>query len=133
MHDVLARVCSHTSQSKVEYSCGFPRETHCKVRTLQLCRVYARTRTRGDAVNRRPRIPGTSGRNTLYVLPEIRDDWPAELKDALAIRNACAVEGQCPDCGVVGEITPDESRSLLFHYTFRHEEWCRVLRDEAVA
>jgi hypothetical protein len=84
-------------------------------------------------VSRRPRIPGTSGRKTLYVLPEIRDSDPVELKNALAIRNACATQGRCPGCGAVGELQPDEEYDGLWHCTFRHESWCGVLTDEAVA
>jgi hypothetical protein len=82
-------------------------------------------------VSRRPRIPGTPGRKTLYVLPEIRDDDPVELKNALAIRNACATEGRCPGCGVVGVVYPDAEHEGLWHYTFRHENWCRALTDDA--
>jgi hypothetical protein len=78
---------------------------------------------------RRPRIPGTTGRKTLYLLPEIRDDAPAALKNALAIRNACAVEGQCPACGVIGALSADAKFSGVFHYAFRHESWCLALTD----
>jgi hypothetical protein len=82
-------------------------------------------------VSRHPRIPGTRKRGTLYVLPEIRDEWPVELKDALAIRNACATEGRCPSCGVVGVLSADTELDGLFHYTFEHEIWCGALTDEA--
>jgi hypothetical protein len=78
---------------------------------------------------KRPRIPGTRRTNALYLLPEIRDDDPPEVKNGLAIRNACAVEGRCPCCKVVGEITPDPVLPGLWHFTFRHEDWCGVLRD----
>ena len=78
----------------------------------------------------RPRIPGTH-KNTLFVLPAIRDDAPPELKNALAIRNACATEGRCPDCGAVGELHPDAEHEGLFHYIFEHEPWCGALTDEA--
>jgi hypothetical protein len=82
---------------------------------------------------RRSRIPGTRRRGTLYVLPEIRDDWPAELKDALAIRNACATEGRCPGCGAVGELSSDADLEGVYHLTFRHEAWCGALTDGAAA
>ena len=84
--------------------------------------------------SRRPRIPGTPRRGrALYVLPEICDDWPVELKHALAIRNACAIEGRCPSCGVVPDVVPDEALEGLTHLVFRHEDWCRALRDEGAA
>ena len=81
----------------------------------------------------RPRIPGTSRPKTLYVLPAIPDELPPELKNALAIRNACATQGVCPHCGVVGEVQPDAELEGLFHYTFRHEPWCAALRDGEAA
>jgi hypothetical protein len=83
-------------------------------------------------VTRRPRIPGTR-KGTLYVLPGIRDEWPAEVKNALAIRNACATEGRCPCCGVVGEIVPDPEIERLNHYVFEHKADCEALTDGAAA
>jgi hypothetical protein len=83
-------------------------------------------------VSRRPRLPGITRSRVLYVLPAILDNAPEQLKNALAIRNACATEGLCPDCGVYGELTgPDELG--MFHLTFRHEDACRVLRDPEAA
>jgi hypothetical protein len=78
---------------------------------------------------RRPRVPGS--RRTLFVLPEIRDEWPEDLKDAIAIRNACATEGVCPSCGVVGELHADERHDGIYHYVFQHEPACGALTDEA--
>jgi hypothetical protein len=79
------------------------------------------------------RIPGTyrnRGR-TLFVLPSIPDDAPDDLKDGLAIRNACATEGRCPACGAVPELSWDTDR--LGHLTFRHEDGCPVFRDDGMA
>jgi hypothetical protein len=80
-------------------------------------------------VSRRTRIPGMSRKGSvLCILPEIPDDAPEILKNALALRNACATEGRCPSCGT----TPD----LLFdghgigHLTFRHDDDCPALRDD---
>jgi hypothetical protein len=87
-------------------------------------------KVRGRRMSRRPRIPGMRKR-TLFILPEIHDDDPPELKNALAIRNACTTEGRCPDCGAVGELNPDADYPGIFHYTFRHEPWCGALTDEA--
>jgi hypothetical protein len=55
----------------------------------------------------------------------------SQLKNALAIRNACATEGVCPDCGAVGVLEADAEHEAIFHYTFRHEPWCGPLTDEA--
>jgi hypothetical protein len=79
------------------------------------------------------RIPGTfrnRGR-TLLVLPSIPDDAPAELKNAIAIRNACSVEGRCSACGVSGVASADPTHAMVFHYTFEHEPSCPALTDEA--
>jgi hypothetical protein len=83
---------------------------------------------------RRPRIPGTSSRprRTLWLLPEIPDDAPEAFKNALAIRNACNIQGVCPDCGAQGEIRgPDAHGSL--HLVFEHENGCGVLHDGEAA
>jgi hypothetical protein len=83
---------------------------------------------------RRPGIPGTSGRplRVLYLLPEIRDDASERLKNALAIRNACATEGVCPDCGACGEIHGPDEHGIM-HLVFRHGDGCGVLRDPEAA
>ena len=67
------------------------------------------------------------------VLPAIPDEAPDEFKNGLAIRNACAVEGECPVCGAVGELHPHPQLELVFAYVFEHEDWCPVLRDEGAA
>lgn len=63
---------------------------------------------------------------TLYVLPQIPDDAPSRFKSALAIRNACAVEGCCPDCGARGELRGPDEHGIL-HLVFEHEACCSVL------
>jgi hypothetical protein len=85
-------------------------------------------------MSRRPRVPGMTSRplRVLYLLPEIPDDAPEELKDALAIRNACATEGRCPDCGACGEIHGPDEHGIM-HLVFRHEDDCGVLRDPEAA
>ena len=40
----------------------------------------------------------------LLLLSEIRDDLPADVKNGLAIRNACAIEGRCPVCHAEPEL-----------------------------
>jgi hypothetical protein len=84
-------------------------------------RESMRTRARSSScqVRRRPR--GS---------PDELDD---ETKNALAIRNACATSGHCPDCGAVGELEPDATLELVWHLTFRHEPDCRALTDGAAA
>jgi hypothetical protein len=83
---------------------------------------------------KRHRIPGTSSRprRALYLLPEIPDDAPDQLKNALGIRNACATEGVCPDCGARGEIHGPDEHGIM-HLVFRHEDNCCVLRDPEAA
>ena len=73
------------------------------------------------------RVPGTYRRpKALFVLPSIPDDAPADLKNSLAIRNACATEGRCPACATVGALHPDAHQPLLWHYVFEHENWCEA-------
>lgn len=101
-------------------------------------------------MKRRPRVPGMRVAHwatcssayvresrctgsTLYVLPAILDDDPVELKNGIAIRNACAVEGKCPACGAVGELYADKTLDGLFHLLYQHEDECPVLRDGEAA
>jgi hypothetical protein len=76
------------------------------------------------------RIPGTYRRNrrALFLLPSIPDDAPEALKNAIGLRNQCAVEGRCPACGALPEPWRDEHG--LDHLTFRHDEDCPVVRDD---
>ena len=78
---------------------------------------------------KRPRIPGTRCGPALYVLPETPDRAAPEIKNALAIRNACVTEGICRACGAVGEIHPDRHYNGIWHYVFEHEPSCPVLAD----
>ena len=85
-----------------------------------------------ESMSRPPRIPGTPARRrALYILPGIDDDLTPAEKNALAIRNACSVEGICPVCGTVGVVHEDDDAKGVFHITFRHEDWCPVYRDAA--
>lgn len=81
------------------------------------------------------RVPGTFRNHrrgpVVYVLPSIPDDAPDGVKDALAIRNACATEGRCPSCGATGELSLD--RDGLGWLTFRHLTGCPVLLDDEVS
>lgn len=61
------------------------------------------------------------------MLPSIPDDAPDALKNALAIRNACATEGRCPACGAVPELHLDEYG--IHHLVFAHEDDCLCLVD----
>ena len=60
------------------------------------------------------------------MLPAIDDDLDTDLKNAFAIRNACATEGKCPRCGTIGTVHPDAELEGLWHYVFEHEPWCEV-------
>jgi len=79
---------------------------------------------------RRSRIPGTYRDAAMFVLPPIPDNLDQATKDGLAIRNASAVEGRCPDCGAVGVVTADPEYGRIFHLTFQHDDRCRALLDE---
>lgn len=68
------------------------------------------------------------GRRTMMLLPEVPDDAPDWLKNALATRNACSVDGQCPTCGATPTLSVDEGG--LGHLTFLHEDGCDCLCDE---
>jgi len=70
-----------------------------------------------------------TSRRALFLLPEIPDDAPVELKNALATRNACATEGVCPCCHAVGELYADDELQGVFHIVFAHEAWCVVHAD----
>jgi hypothetical protein len=80
--------------------------------------------------HKRGRVPGTRKGSTLFVLPSIPDALDEATKSGLAIRNACAVEGRCPACGVEPELARDPEYPALLHVTFRHEDECPVLRDD---
>ncbi len=67
---------------------------------------------------------------TLYVLPSIPDDLDPATKNALAIRNAATTSGVCPSCGARGELDGPDGLGFL-HLTFRHEDNCGALTDEA--
>ena len=75
------------------------------------------------------RIPGMRSDRVLLVLPTIDDDLPANVKNALAIRNAASASGKCPDCGALGTI--ERVSHGVYSVTFRHEPDCGALTDEA--
>lgn len=82
---------------------------------------------------RRRRVPGIRKGSTLFVLPSIPDELDEAVKDGLAIRNACAVEGRCPVCGVEPELRVTRELPRVVHLVFRHEDDCPVLRDPEAA
>jgi hypothetical protein len=72
------------------------------------------------------RVPGTLKRPPLYVgVPTIPDDAPEEVKDALALANATAVEGQCPACHATPEFTGHVELGVMT-ITFLHDPGCPV-------
>jgi hypothetical protein len=80
------------------------------------------------------RVPSTyRPKRALYMLAAIPDEAPPELKKALAIRNACATQLCCPDCGAEPEIRPPAHLDGVWHATFRHEPDCACLLDEEAA
>lgn len=77
------------------------------------------------------RVPGTFAQpRIMYVLPAIDDDLEPDVKNALAIRNACATEGRCPACGVTPEMHPDAEYPRILHLVFAHEADCPVVANE---
>ena len=68
----------------------------------------------------------------VYLLPSIPDDAPERWKNGVAIRNACATTGRCPDCRARGELRGPDERGLL-HLVFEHENGCGVLHDGEAA
>ena len=84
-------------------------------------------------MTRVPRIPGTPSGRTLYVLPNIPDDAPEDVKNGLAIRNATNVAGVCPSCGATGEIHRDTDHDGVWHIVFEHESECRAFTDGTAA
>jgi hypothetical protein len=69
-------------------------------------------------------------KKTLLLVPEIRDDDPDELKDALAVRNAAATTGTCPSCGCTVVLKPDLEHPGIIHGYFEHEDDCPALQVE---
>lgn len=71
-------------------------------------------------------------RPALFVLPEIDDTMPPEVKDAIARRRAANVTGRCP-CGAEmvldGPLRPGEV--TLGH--MEHEDDCPVPDDRLIA
>lgn len=59
--------------------------------------------------------------STLYVLPDIDDRLPADLKNAIARRNKATVTGRC-DCGARIEIT--SRAGGVINATMAHENDC---------
>ena len=58
----------------------------------------------------------------LYVLYSVRDEYPAKLKEALARRRSCALEGVCPcaaktGLGVGNVLTVDHAADCPVPYT----------------
>jgi hypothetical protein len=60
------------------------------------------------------------------ILPSISDELDEATKNALAARNMCAIEGQCPSCGAVGELRATGTDGV-YGYVFSHEPECIVL------
>ena len=80
-------------------------------------------------MTRKARVPGTTSKRTLLLLPTIPDDLDAETKNALAIRNAASASGICPDCGTVGQLHPDKQLARVWHLVFEHQFGCRAATD----
>jgi hypothetical protein len=73
----------------------------------------------GRAYRRRIRRGGV-----LFVLPSIPDAAPAEIKDALAIRNTASRTGRCPRCLAGVEYDGPLEPGKVAQAWMAHEEWC---------
>jgi hypothetical protein len=77
--------------------------------------------------------PKAKRRRSLYLLPEVPDGAPTAVKNGIAMRNVCALEGRCPGCGAVGELHADAEHASLFHLVFQHEYECAASDDALLA
>jgi hypothetical protein len=74
------------------------------------------------------RVPPTTRRRKgelLVGLEVVRDDWDEETKNAVAIRNATWIDGQCPPCGAERKLTAFVELGLV-SVTFVHDDACPV-------
>jgi hypothetical protein len=69
------------------------------------------------------------GRNVLVIAPEIRDNWPAALKDKLAVRRATALRGLCPSCAAIVEIERQPHPGTISRALVRHDNECPAVAD----
>jgi hypothetical protein len=58
-----------------------------------------------------------------YDGPEIRDDYPADLKEGLARRRITATTGQCP-CGATFDVPDDLEPGTVSSVAIFHENDC---------
>jgi len=75
------------------------------------------------------RIPGIAKRRRqgelLVGVTVIQDEWPEHIKDAVAIRNATWIDGQCPHCGAARKLTAYVGLGMV-GVTFLHADGCPV-------
>jgi hypothetical protein len=74
------------------------------------------------------RVPPTTRRRKgelLIGLEVVRDDWDKETKNAVAIRNATWIDGQCPHCGAERKLTAYLELSMV-GVSFIHADDCPV-------
>jgi hypothetical protein len=64
-------------------------------------------------------------------LPSIPDEFDAAAKNAIALRNQCAVDGVYPTCGAEPELS--KVAPLVYFATFKHEFGCPVALNEDAA
>jgi hypothetical protein len=63
-------------------------------------------------------------RRALYLGPELHDDAPATIKNAIAVRRVCALTGRCPACGATLELDGQPAPGTVVHATFHHDDDC---------
>lgn len=54
-------------------------------------------------------VPGIG--KVSHILPLVREDWPADIKSAIAMRREAVISGRCKCGGVLILPTPEEART----------------------
>lgn len=65
------------------------------------------------------------------ILPDIPDDAPVELKNAIAVRNEASRTGRCPGCGAEMQLDGPLISGAVGSATMYHENEC-VAHDDAI-
>jgi hypothetical protein len=72
-------------------------------------------------------VPGVG--RVAFVMPTIDEDWPTELKDAMAIRRQATIDGEC-QCGATFRLPSRAQRraaakdGAMLHISIAHTDPC---------
>lgn len=84
-------------------------------------------------------VVSIGGERVMFLLPTIRDEYPPELKDALAIRREATIRGRCPRCGATWTLPNRAERRRavrerrILHTLMEHEPGCSATTEHIVA